>query len=60
MTKIYATYKELVSLGLIHYSRTHIYRLVKDGLFPKPKKLGQGRVVWKVADVMALIERGSW
>ena len=32
---------------------------VKDGRFPKPKKLGERVTVWRVEDIRALIENGA-
>lgn len=31
---------------------------VKDGRFPKPIKLGPRTTVWRVQDILALIEKG--
>lgn len=30
----------------IPYSKVHIYRLMRDGRFPKAVKLGENRVAW--------------
>jgi prophage regulatory protein len=38
------------------YSRTHLWRLVKAGKFPKPVKLGDGaRNAWVEEEIDALI-----
>jgi predicted DNA-binding transcriptional regulator AlpA len=36
-------------------SRTHIYRLVGDGTFPKPVRLGVRHTAWIAAEVEAWI-----
>jgi prophage regulatory protein len=45
-------------------SRAHLYALMKEGKFPKPKKLGTRCVAWRIEDVKAWIancpEGGSW
>jgi prophage regulatory protein len=40
----------------ISYSDTQIWRLVKDGLFPKPIKIGGGRNAWLESEIDAYIE----
>jgi prophage regulatory protein len=37
---------------LVPYSKMHIDRLEKDGLFPKRIHLGAGRVVWLQSEVL--------
>lgn len=44
-------------LGLIPLGRTSWLNGVKDGLYPKPVKLGARSVAWKVEDIRALVER---
>lgn len=43
-------------LGLVGLSRSTIYRLMDDGAFPIPVKLGQRAVAWRSVDVHAWIE----
>jgi prophage regulatory protein len=41
---------------IVPYSRTHIYRLINAGTFPKPIKLqSNGRVCWLERDVHQFI-----
>ena len=40
----------------INYSRAHIWRLVRDGKFPRPVKLGVGRNAWLDEEITAWIE----
>lgn len=50
-------YDDLKSKGF-NYSRVHIWRLVKEGRFPKPVKLGAGsRNAWVEFEVDAHIAR---
>ncbi len=35
----------------ICFSKTHIYRLMKAGQFPRPAKIGQRRNVWSVEEI---------
>ena len=44
-------------LDLIPLKRTSWLNGVKDGIYPKPIKLGSRSVGWKVEDIRALIER---
>jgi len=43
-------------LGLIPLKRTSWLNGVKDGIYPKPVKLGARSVAWKVEEIRALIE----
>ncbi|WP_140391065.1 helix-turn-helix transcriptional regulator [Acidithiobacillus thiooxidans] len=43
--------REITSLG-----RTTIYKLVKSGQFPAPKKIFSNRVVWSTSEVLAWME----
>ena len=47
-------FKELQKL--VPYSRTQIWRLENLGLFPKRIRLGPGRVVWSLSEVLEWIE----
>lgn len=42
---------------LVPYSDMHIWRLERDGAFPKRIKLGKHRVGWDLAEVLAWIEK---
>jgi prophage regulatory protein len=44
--------------GPIPVSKSTWWQGVKDGRFPRPKKLGSRITVWRVEDIRALIERG--
>jgi predicted DNA-binding transcriptional regulator AlpA len=41
---------------LVPYSKVHLNRLEARGDFPKRIKLGAGRVVWKLSEIMAWLE----
>ena len=49
-------YSDLKSLKGIGYSRTHLWRLVKAGIFPRPTKIGRGRNAWVEREVDSYIE----
>ena len=36
----------------VNYSRPHIYRLIKDGKFPKQVKLGAGRIAFVEQEIV--------
>ena len=44
-------------LGVIPLKRTSWLNGVKDGIYPRPIKLGARSVAWKVEDIRALVER---
>ena len=41
---------------LVPYSDSQIYRMEKQGLFPKRITLGPGRVAWRLSEVLEWIE----
>lgn len=49
----------LAPAGPIPVSPSTWWQGVKDGRFPKPKKLGHGTTVWNAADIWHLIEHGT-
>jgi len=44
--------------GLIPVSRSTWWAGVKSGRYPAPVKLGPTITVWRVEDIMGLVERG--
>lgn len=42
--------------GPIPVSKSTWWQGVKDGRFPKPRKLGKGTTVWRAEDIRALYE----
>lgn len=48
----------LAPAGPIPVSKSTWWQGVKDGRFPKPRKLGARVTVWRVEDIRALIENG--
>ena len=46
-------------LRFIPISRSSWWNGVKTGRFPKPFKLGQRTTVWRVSDILALINGGA-
>jgi prophage regulatory protein len=49
----------LAPYGPIPVSKSTWWAGVKDGRFPKPKKLGARVTVWRVEDIRELIEKGA-
>ncbi|MAN73029.1 MAG: hypothetical protein CME84_02930 [Henriciella sp.] len=49
----------LAPYGPIPVSKSTWWAGVKDGRFPKPKKLGARVTVWRVEDIRDLIENGA-
>lgn len=45
------TFAELNAQKGIAYSRDHLRRLTKSGLFPAPKAVSSARIAWVEADV---------
>ena len=48
-----------VVLALIPVSKTQLWRMIKNGDFPQPKKLGPRIPVWDVNDIRDYIETVS-
>ena len=56
--QVLVDWRGLRAMG-IPYCRAHIYRLIEEGRFPEPIKLGTGvggRVAWYHSDVLNWIE----
>lgn len=49
----------IAPLGPIPVSKSTWWAGCKDGRFPKPLKLGAGVTVWRVEDILDLIENGA-
>ncbi len=43
-------------MNLTGWGRTSIYRLVEEGRFPKPCKIGLRSVAWKESEIQKYIE----
>ena len=43
--------RSLVSYKVVPYSATTIWRLCRDGKFPRPIKITSGITAWKVGDI---------
>jgi len=41
----------------IPYSKNHIYRLIREGQFPKQVKIGVNRVAWVESEIMGHMEK---
>ncbi len=54
-TAEFLTFADMKLLG-IRYCRAHLYRLIKDGKFPRPVRLSVGRVAFRQADIRQWIE----
>lgn len=44
------SYDDLRAKGIL-FSKTHIWRLMKDGKFPRAKKIGERRRAWSEPEV---------
>ena len=40
----------------VPYSKVHIYRMMKVGLFPRQVRIGPNRVAWRASDIQRWIE----
>jgi prophage regulatory protein len=45
--------------GLIPVSRTSFYQGIRDGIYPKAVRLGKRTSVWRISELMRVIERGA-
>ena len=41
---------------LVPFSDMHVWRLERDGRFPKRIKIGPNRVAWQLSEILAWIE----
>ena len=41
---------------LIPYSDMHVWRLERDGKFPKRIRIGPNRVAWRLSEILAWID----
>ncbi|WP_166214545.1 AlpA family phage regulatory protein [Bradyrhizobium septentrionale] len=44
--------------GLIPISRSAFYQGIRDGIYPKPIRLGKRTSVWRVSELLRVIEGG--
>lgn len=47
------------SLGILHLSRTTLWRMVRDERFPSPVHISSGITAWRVADVRKWQEKNN-
>jgi prophage regulatory protein len=47
---------QLKAMG-VDYSRPHLWRLVRDGKFPKPVHLGERKIAWVADEIDAHLKR---
>ena len=50
--------REKQVLELLPVNRSTLWRWVKDGYFPKPRKVSPGVTVWSRYEVLAFVEGG--
>ena len=50
--------REKQVLELLPVNRSTLWRWVKDGYFPKPRKVSSGVTVWSRNEVLAFVEGG--
>jgi prophage regulatory protein len=57
------TYEELWSIKIVRkktgLSRTSVYNYIAQGLFPRQRRIGPGRVPWRASDVRTWIASRS-
>jgi predicted DNA-binding transcriptional regulator AlpA len=53
----YIRYAELAPRYGITFSRTHLRRLMRTGLFPKPVELAPNSIAWREDEILAYGER---
>jgi predicted DNA-binding transcriptional regulator AlpA len=54
-----ANFRQLKALNIMPYSRVHVMRLVRDGKFPEPFKVGEFRgspLVWWIGEVIEWLD----
>lgn len=44
-------------LALIPVSKSQLYNMIAEGMFPKPVQIGKRTSVWRSQDVMGFIEK---
>lgn len=47
--------RPLINFKVVPYSATTIWRLCRDGKFPRPIKITSGITAWKVGDIRAYL-----
>jgi prophage regulatory protein len=45
--------------GLIPVSRSSFYQGIRDGIYPRAVRLGKRTSVWRMSELMRVIERGA-
>jgi len=50
------SFEDLKSVKNIDFCRAHIWRLIRDGKFPQPIRLGRNRIRWPAPEIDAWIE----
>ena len=45
--------------GLIPVSRSSFYQGIRDGIYPKAVRLGKRTSVWRMSELMRVIQRGA-
>ena len=56
--KLLLSYDDLRLFG-IPYTRSHIWRRVKEGTFPAPVRIGDNRVAWRREAIIEFIENAA-
>lgn len=54
MTKRFLSFKEVIDR--VCFSKTHIYRMIAEGRFPRQVKLGPQKAAFLESEIMAWIE----
>lgn len=52
-----ATPRRQASRGIIPYTKPTIYKMMEDGQFPKPIRLGERRVAWRESDILEWLDK---
>jgi prophage regulatory protein len=45
--------------GLIPISRSSFYAGIRDGIYPKPIRLGKRTSVWRLSELMQIVGKGG-
>jgi predicted DNA-binding transcriptional regulator AlpA len=53
--RLLVTYEQLRGLG-IPWSRVHLRRLCEAGEFVKPIRISEGRIAWRMSDVLTWLD----
>lgn len=50
--RIFVPFPELAEILGVTFTRVHIYRMIKLGKFPAPRRLSENKVAWLLSDLL--------